>query len=30
MVYTAGSRSLAVLEVLAHLTKSAPLNHYFL
>jgi RES domain-containing protein len=30
MVYTAGSRSLAVLEVLAHLTKSAPLNHYLL
>ena len=30
MVYTAGSRSLAVLEVLAYLTKSAPLNHYFL
>ena len=30
MVYTAGSRSLAILEVLAHLTKSAPLNHYVL
>jgi len=30
MVYTAGSRSLAILEVLAHLTTSAPLNHYLL
>ncbi|MDR5728854.1 MAG: RES family NAD+ phosphorylase [Terriglobia bacterium] len=30
MVYTAGSRSLAILEVLAHLTKSALLNHYVL
>jgi RES domain-containing protein len=30
MVYTAGSRSLAILEVLAHLTKSAPLNKYVL
>jgi len=30
LVYTAGSRSLAILEVLAHLTTSAPLNHYLL
>ena len=30
MVYTAGSRSLAILEVLAQLTKSAPFNHYLL
>ncbi len=30
MVYTAGSRSLAILEVLVHLTKSAPLNNYVL
>jgi RES domain-containing protein len=30
LVYTAGSRSLAILEVLAHLTKSAPLNSYLL
>ncbi len=30
MVYTAGSRSLAILEVLAHLTKSSPLNNYVL
>jgi RES domain-containing protein len=30
IVYTAGSRSLAILEILAHLTKSAPLNRYLL
>jgi RES domain-containing protein len=30
MVYTAGSRSLAILEILAHLTKSAPLDKYVL
>ena len=30
MVYTAGSRSLAILEILAHLTKSAPLDNYVL
>jgi RES domain-containing protein len=30
MVYTAGSRSLAILEVLAHLTKPAPLSNYVL
>jgi RES domain-containing protein len=30
LVYTAGSRSLAILEVLAHLTKSAPLKNYML
>lgn len=30
LVYTAGSRSLAILEVLAHLAKSAPLNGYVL
>jgi RES domain-containing protein len=30
MVYAAGSRSLAILEVLAHLTKAAPLNNYVL
>ena len=30
MVYSAGSRSLAILEVLAHLMRSAPLNHYVL
>jgi RES domain-containing protein len=30
MVYAAGSRSLAILEVLAHLTETAPLNNYIL
>jgi len=30
LIYTAGSRSLAILEVLAHLAKSAPLNNYVL
>jgi RES domain-containing protein len=30
MVYTAGSRSLVILEILAHLMESAPLNHYLL
>jgi len=30
MVYAAGSRSLAILEILAHLTKAAPLNNYVL
>lgn len=30
LVYTASSRSLAILEVLAHLTRSAPLNNYVL
>ena len=30
MVYAAGTRSLAILEVLAHLTKAAPLNNYIL
>jgi RES domain-containing protein len=30
MVYAAGSQSLAILEVLAHLTETAPLNNYIL
>jgi RES domain-containing protein len=30
LVYTGGSRSLAILEVLAHLTRSSPLNNYVL
>jgi len=30
MVCAAGSRSLAILEILAHLTKSVPLNRYVL
>jgi RES domain-containing protein len=30
LVYTADFRSLAILEVLAHLTKSSPLNNYVL
>ncbi len=30
MVYAAGSRSLAILEILAHLAKSAPLSRYIL
>jgi RES domain-containing protein len=30
MVYTAGSRSLAILEILAHLTTAAPLDNYVL
>jgi RES domain-containing protein len=30
LVYSASSRSLAILEVLAHLTRSAPLNNYVL
>jgi RES domain-containing protein len=30
LLYTASSRSLGILEVLTHLTKSAPLNNYVL
>lgn len=30
LIYSAGSRSLAILEVLAHLMRSAPLNNYVL
>jgi RES domain-containing protein len=30
LIYTAGTRSLAILEILAHLTKAAPLDNYVL